>query len=105
MIIYNKNEEDVTMKKKEYWKAAVISAMIAAAALSGCSGKNTQAESKEEKSNEAEFNYTGAAPVTNTPDADIKQLICDTFIFKLYPCAFLIHLFLLTIPMFLSVFC
>ncbi|WP_277405368.1 hypothetical protein [Lacrimispora xylanisolvens] len=55
------------MKKKEYWKAAVLSAMIAAAALSGCSGKSTQAESKEEKSNEAEFNYTGAAPVTNTP--------------------------------------
>lgn len=62
------------MKKKEYWKAAVISAMIAAAALSGCSGKSTQAESKEEKSNEAEFNYTGAAPVTNTPDAKVSIL-------------------------------
>ena len=62
------------MKKRGYWKAAVLSSMIATAALSGCSGKNAQTQPKEENNKEAEFNYTGAAPVTDTPDAKVSIL-------------------------------
>lgn len=62
------------MKKGLRSTAMALSAVLAVAGLTACGGNGSQKEETTAKSAEAEFSYTGSAPVTKTPGAKVSIL-------------------------------
>ena len=62
------------MKKGLRSTALALTAVLAVTGLSACGGKGDPKEATTAKSAEADFSYTGAAPVTKTPGAKVSIL-------------------------------